>query len=398
MTNNEQEIVVVGGGLIGASTALALIQMPELSHCRVKLIDASRRPTLPTEFVKDRYDPRVVALTHQSVELFRQLGVWSKIETTRTARYESMYVWDGEGTAHIEFTSDDTPYDELGFIVENSIVTAVLYDALLESDVEIIRDSVVDVESVIDHGLKLTLSSGTTLSPHLVVASDGAQSFLRDRLGVRLEQSSYEQNAIVTTLTSQKTHDYTAWQNFLPSGPLALLPLHDDHRISIVWSADEYEAERLMAMTDAEFAHAVTRASEYKLGELGCIDKRYSFPLRRIHARQYVGQGWCLIGDAAHVIHPLAGQGANLGLSDVSVLVEEVRRQVMRGACLSFPLNRYSRRRRLDNSTTGLSMTALKLMFGSSNPWVKMLRNSGLRFTNDKRFLKDWLLERSQGR
>jgi len=393
----KQHILVVGAGLIGATAALALARSSFAEQLNISLLDGQPEPK-PRLLESESYDPRVVALTKQSVSLLERAGAWQEIASRRVAPYQRMHVWEEEGTAKIDFDSAQSRYDELGYIVENPVVCDVLNEQLRLAGVDCLWDTKVAGLSQSDHGLVIELSNGTVLKPDLVVAADGANSTIRSLLDIPLEQSSYEQQAIVTTLKTQYEHDHTAWQIFLNSGPVALLPLAESNCVSLVWSADSNVAQELMSLDDAAFAARLSRATEYKLGQLTALDRRYAFDLRRTHARQYVGTGWCLVGDAAHVIHPLAGQGANLGFSDVEVLVNQVEAQLARGAALFYPLTRYARERRLDNTLTGLSMSAFKECYGSTNPWVKVARNIGLNTVDRSDVLKGWFLDGSEGR
>jgi len=395
--NEKQNILVVGAGLVGATSALALARSKYASQLKIHLLDGQREPQ-PRELKEDSYDPRVVALTKQSVSLLERIGAWAGIAARRIAPYQRMHVWEEEGTSKIDFDAAQSRYNELGYIVENSVVCDALNEQLASAGVTCLWDTKVTSLSEGERGLTITLSNGEVLKPDLVVAADGANSTIRNLLDIPLEQSSYEQQAIVTTLKSEYEHADTAWQVFLNSGPVALLPLADRHCVSLVWSADNEVAEHLMTLDDAAFAKQLSRATEFKLGQLTTLDRRYAFPLRRTHARRYVGAGWCLVGDAAHVIHPLAGQGANLGFSDVEALVEQVEDQMGRGAALYYPLSRYARARRLDNTLTGLSMSAFKECYGSMNPWLKVARNIGLSTVDRFDVLKGWFLDRSQGR
>lgn len=395
VTEETFDVVVVGGGVIGASIALALSRNSACS-LRIAIIDAGQ---LEPPSVTGVYHPRVLALTEQTIEWLRSIGGYDSINMDRVCSYSSMHVWDGEGTASIEFSAGQRHLEQLGVIVENDEILRSLLSQLDNSDVVQLANQSVEEISVTDQTL-IKLSSGKQIAAELLVAADGAQSTCRQLLGVSVQAHDYHQRAIVATVSSEQPHQRCARQVFLNTGPVALLPLEgaEQNRISLVWSADEEVATQLEGLDDTEFAKALTSATESVLGNLSLETKRYAFPLIRRHANNYVGQGWALVGDAAHTIHPLAGQGANLGFSDAEVLVEEIIRQSQRGVRLFNPLSRYERRRRIDNQLTGLTMTGFKWLFGHSHPAAVVSRNFGLNLVNRTKWLKDWLLKQSQGR
>lgn len=395
VTEETFDVVVVGGGVIGLSIALALSRHSACS-LRIALIDAGR---LESPAVSEGYHPRVLALTEQTIDWLSSIGAYQSINKDRVCSYSSMHVWDGEGTASIEFSAAQRHLEQLGVIVENDEILRALLSQLENSGVTQLANQSVENISVAEQTM-IKLSSGKQISTELLVAADGAQSTCRQLLGITVQEHDYHQRAIVATLSSERAHQRCARQVFLKTGPVALLPLEgqEQNRLSLVWSADEDVASDLESLGDAEFAKALTKATEHVLGNLSLETKRYAFPLIRRHANQYVGKGWALVGDAAHTIHPLAGQGANLGFSDAEVLVEEIIRQSQRGVRLFNPLSRYERRRRIDNELTGLSMTGFKWLFGHSHPAAVVGRNFGLSLVNRTKWLKDWLLKQSQGR
>lgn len=395
VTQETFDVVVVGGGVIGASIALALSRHSACS-LRIAIIDAGQ---LEPPNVTGVYHPRVLALTEQTIDWLRSIGGYQSINKDRVCSYSSMHVWDGEGTASIDFSAGQRHLEQLGVIVENDEILRSLLSQLDKSDVVQLANQSVEEISVTDQTL-IKLSSGKHIATELLVAADGAQSSCRQLLGVSVQTHDYHQRAIVATVSSERPHQRCARQVFLNTGPVALLPLEgpEQNRISLVWSADEELAAHLEGLDDTEFAKALTDATESVLGNLSLETKRFAFPLTRRHANNYVGQGWALVGDAAHTIHPLAGQGANLGFSDAEVLVDEIVRQNQRGVRLFNPLNRYERRRRIDNQLTGLSMTGFKWLFGHSHPAAVVGRNFGLNLVNRTKWLKDWLLKQSQGR
>ncbi|RMA80220.1 FAD-dependent monooxygenase [Umboniibacter marinipuniceus] len=394
-----RSIVVIGGGIIGAVTAAHLAGTLPAEQVIVTLIDGGPAPEPTVEAAPA--DVRVVALTAASVSLLTQAKIWDRIPEQRRQKYQRMKVWDREGTGSIQFDANEAGLEELGWIVENSALNYAATEQLAEMGVRCVWNQKVERCFESDEGVSIEFSDGQQWHPDLLVAADGANSRIRDQLDIPVARASYEQRAIVATIASQGAHRNTAYQSFLSTGPVALLPLptqNGQHFESLVWSADNDEAERLMALDSERFARELTAATEQVCGSLTLASERYSFPLQRSHANHYVGAGWVLLGDAAHTIHPLAGQGANLGFSDALVLAEELSKTLQRGVPLSVPLKRYERRRRGDNQLTGLSMSGFKWLFGTENPSLRVLRNWGLQRVDRLAVLKQWLLSQAQGR
>ncbi|MEQ3697516.1 MAG: UbiH/UbiF/VisC/COQ6 family ubiquinone biosynthesis hydroxylase [Pseudomonadales bacterium] len=394
-----QSVIVVGGGIIGAVTAAHLALSLPSEQLAVTLVDGGPAPQPSAEDAPA--DVRVVALTAASVSLLKQTNIWDRIPAQRRQKYQQMRVWDREGTGNIHFSAAEASLDELGWIVENAALNYAATQQLAEIGVRCLWNTSVERCFEDEQGVTVQLADGQQLHPDLLVAADGANSRIRDQLDIPVARASYEQRAIVATIESEQSHANTAYQSFLSSGPVALLPLpiqNEKHFESLVWSADNAEAERLMSLTEEQFSAELAQAMESVCGKLTLASKRYSFPLQRAHANYYVGAGWVLLGDAAHTIHPLAGQGANLGFSDALVLAEELNKALARGVPLSVPLKRYERRRRGDNQLTALSMSGFKWLFGNDNPALRVARNWGLSHVNKPGLLKQWLLSQAQGR
>ena len=323
------DIVVVGGGAVGSVVASLLGQITKTvqavkQQLKIALIETSE----PPQFNPSQVDPRVAALTEKTRLIFEQIGIWNQVVAKRACAYKAMNVWDAEGTGRITFDCQQVQQPNLGHIVENSALVSTLIDHLKQqSNIELYCPAnIVDFQLQQD-AITLTLDNHSVLSAQLLIAADGANSAVREHFQFATKQWDYGQHAIVTTITTENPNQLTAWQRFMPTGPLAFLPLNnigDDHCCSIVWSQDTTEAKRLMALEDDQFCQQLSRASEHCLGEVLKIEKRHLIPLRQSHATDYVMPRVALIGDAAHSIHPLAGQGANLGFSDAQVLAEEI--------------------------------------------------------------------------
>lgn len=391
---NHYDIIVVGAGLVGASfTALLAVQ----THLRIALIDGGAEPSLPSlEKNPPEFDPRVVALTHASQSMFEHLGVWETIQSQRACAYTKMHVWDNDGTARIDFDADEIHQEHLGHIVENSLLQCAVLDKIQQQQhITLLRGVQV---VAIDHQAESTLvrcDDGITRSATLLVAADGGQSKIRELENIKTREWDYQHKAIVATVRSSDSHQYTAWQNFLSSGPLAFLPLDhaSEEYCSIVWSLETEKADAIMALDEDKFCTALARAFEHRLGDVQSVSQRFCFPLQQRHAVEYSHHHTVLIGDAAHTIHPLAGQGVNLGLLDAQALAVEINRAVERNLPINHAsiLRRYQRQRKANNLEVMLLMEGFKRLFGSRLLLVRWLRNVGVRKVNSFPLLKNWL-------
>ncbi len=375
----QADLIIVGAGMVGSTLALAL-QDAGLS---IKLIDAGPLDVQPF-MSADPFEPRVSALSAASQRIFERVGAWPGIVERRVSPYRDMHVWDGSGTGQIHFSAASVHAEVLGHIVENRVVQDALLDALKGCDsVELICARLEQLHQT-ESGWTLTLDDGQQLSASLVVAADGANSAVRRLAGCETREWDYLHHAIVTSVRCAEPNQQTAWQRFTDDGPLAFLPLQrdgDEHWCSIVWSVTEDEAQRLMTLDDEGFRQALGRAFEYRLGEVLEVDPRLCIPLRQRHAKRYVQPGLALIGDAAHTIHPLAGQGVNLGLLDAAVLAEVLLSAIGRGAPLGDPrvLARFERRRMPHNLSMMAAMEGFERLFQSDSLPLRWLRNAGLK-------------------
>ncbi len=386
-------LVIVGGGLVGAALALAL----ERRGLAVQLVE----PQPPSDA---RVDPRTVALSPASIDLLRTLGAWTD-ELAGACAYRAMDVWDAGGTGRIRFEAEALGVRSLGTIVPNGSALARLWARLAVRGVETITGAGVTALERLPGVTRLALADERVLQTPLAIAADGGRSALRGFAGVPVRTTAMRQVAIATTAIVERPHEDTAWQRFMDTGPLALLPLADDadgrHRVSVVWSLDEAAAEAVRRLDDGAFAQALTSASEARLGRILEVAPRGGFPLFQVHADRYVDDGLVLVGDAAHVVHPLAGQGVNLGLKDVTVLTD-VLADIASGPAASRigearMLRRYERARRGDNALALGAMEGLKRLFGAEDPGVRLLRNRGLSFVDRAASVKRAFAEHALG-
>jgi len=392
------DVIIVGAGIAGSALACALAD----SDLRIAIVEAQPlQQGWPEQGGSvTGFDPRVSALSPSSQLFLEQLQVWPAMAQQRISRYCHMQVWDGEGTATVNFSARDINCETLGHIVENRITTAALQQQFsAAANVQVFAPARLATVSIAAG--ELTLENGQRLRAPLLVAADGANSLLRQQAGFELREWDYGHSAVVTTVRHSAAHGHTARQCFLPQGPLAFLPLNagGQQLSSIVWSNTPVRAQQLLALDDRAFAAQLGRAFEERLGKVEALAPRYSFPLRQRHAIDYTRAGIALVGDAAHSIHPLAGQGINLGLMDVKVLAEELLRAQQRGVAVgdSAVLERYQRRRKGANLTMMAAMEGFKRLFGERALAARLLRNTGMRWLNQSPTIKHQLMRAAMG-
>lgn len=373
------DLIIVGAGMVGSALALAL----QHSGLQILLLDGGPLSVKPFD-QSAAFEPRVSALSAASQRILERLGAWDGIAARRTSPYGEMQVWDGSGTGQVHFSAASVHAEVLGHIVENRVVQDGLLDALYEADLGLLPGGRLEQLRRSGDDWLLTLTDGRELRAPLVIAADGANSAVRRLAGCATREWDYLHHAIVTSVRCSKPHQQTAWQRFTDDGPLAFLPLAkvDDaeHWCSIVWSTTPAEAERLMALDDAAFCHELGKAFEWRLGDVLESDPRHCIPLRQRHAKRYVEPGLALIGDAAHTIHPLAGQGVNLGFLDAAVLAEVLLHALERGENLADikVLGRFERRRMPHNLAMMAAMEGFERLFQADPLPLRWLRNSGL--------------------
>ena len=367
------DIVVVGGGMAGAASALALAR----AGFATALLEARQPRTWSAD---DECDLRVVGLAPSSMKLLSDLGVWTSIRDARCSAFEQMHVWDAQSGAAIHFEAPVSGQAELGCIVENRLVQSVLWNALPEAGVRVLCPAQVQELHAGTERIELALADGRAVSARLVVAADGAASPLRQLAGIGTRGHAYDQRAVVAHVTTERAHQSTAWQRFLPGGPLALLPLADG-RSSIVWSLPEATAQRVMALDDQAFMDELGVASDFQLGRITATSPRAAFPLKLQLARAYQAPRMVLLGDAAHTVHPLAGQGVNLGLRDVAELRDTLQaaRSAGRDIGAVHVLRRYARRRRSADTLDALGFDALARVYGWTAPPLVVARKMSIR-------------------
>lgn len=379
----DTDILIIGGGMIGAALCLSLRHLP----WRVCIADA-RTPNdaMPTASPdnENTFDQRVSALALGTEHWLTELGAWARLPTDRLGRYDHMHVWDAEGTAVVNMSHHDADLSHLGHIIENRVVEAALWQSL-NAWPELQRhlgSPAIDAQRN-EHGhWVVRFNDGSSLSTRLLVIADGALSPLRGMLGFTTREWDYLHHAVVATVTHELPHNRTARQAFHRSGPLAFLPLPPDHTSSIIWSLVPEEAERLLTASPEQQGRLLTHGIGGQLGAVTMASPAKRFPLRQRHAVDYVMPGAVLVGDAAHSIHPLAGQGANIGLLDAQALASQLTRAAEQRIPLEEPLllRAYQRARKTDNLTTMAGMEFFQHLFAIDQPAMHWLRNEGMRW------------------
>lgn len=386
------QVAVAGAGMVGSALALALAR----AGFEVALLEKDEPPPYKPS---GHEDLRVSAVSLASEYLLRNLGVWAAIAAARISPYREMHVWDASGRGSLHFDCVALQQTHLGHIIENRLIQHSLLAELRATDgVQWLCPAAVSEFQPGTRRAVLRLADGREVYAQLVIAADGAGSPLREMAGIELDSWRYRQQGIVSTVTPEQHHGATAWQRFLPSGPLALLPLSDG-RCSIVWSTGETEAERLLALDERAFREALTEASEARLGAITDCGRRAAFPLHYQHARAYVRPRLALVGDAAHVVHPLAGQGVNLGLLDCVALAGALAGARDRRADIGGwkTLRRYERARRGENQAMALAFDALNRLFANEATPLAWLRNTGLSTVDRLPSLKHFFMRRATG-
>lgn len=391
MSTDRFDVVVVGAGIVGATLANALCG----SGLRIALLDKSA----PPRYRPDTYDLRVSAIALASERVFKTVGVWAEIAARRISPFRKICVWDAGSNGSIEFDAAQIGVSHLGHIVENNLITCMLHERLSRHEhVVVINRAVTRTVSAAENHVTVELEGDGQIEATVLVGADGSSSWVRGALGIEADTASYAQRAIVAQVSTSEFHNHVAWQRFLASGPLAFLPLADG-TCSIVWSCNDSLADKLLAMGDPEFAEELARAFENRLGEIVTVGPRQSFPLIRLHAQNYTHTRSVLIGDAAHTVHPLAGQGANLGIADAAALAEVIIQARNRRRDIgAFPtLRRYERWRKSENRLMLDILHALKLMFGSELLPVRRVRGIGLRMVDAAGPLKHVIMRQAMG-
>jgi 2-octaprenylphenol hydroxylase len=392
------DVIVIGGAMAGAAAAALLATDPKTRSLGIALVEP--RPATPPA-AADPIDLRVSALSRASQRLLERTGAWPAVRARGAAPYERMVVWeqrsDPAGPAALRFDAAEIGEPDLGHIVENRAVQAALLEHAQQAGVVLLRTDFTKLDAG-EAAITVTLADGRDYRAALAIGADGSDSAVRNQAGIGVNGWGYEQRAVVTHLRPEKSHMATAWQRFLDTGPLALLPLADG-RVSLVWTTTPAHAEVLTGGSDEDFAARVTEASACILGRLDCTAPRASFPLRLLHAKQYAAHRIALVGDAAHTVHPLAGQGINLAFLDVAALVDVTGDAMEAGDDPGErrALRRYERWRKAQALPAIVLLDGIQRLFQGSGEVRSRLRRSGLEMVQAAGPLKRIFMQRALG-
>ncbi|HNV82742.1 MAG TPA: FAD-dependent oxidoreductase [Arenimonas sp.] len=392
------DIAVVGAGIVGGCAALSLAR----AGYRVALIEAHE----PKPWSESSPDLRVVALAPDNQKLLEACGVWHTIANRRIQPYSDMRVWDAAAGNELHLSAAQHAKQFLGFIVENNNIADALWQAIKHEN-RISCFCPEKLESISqENGVTLTLESGVAIKSGLVLGADGASSKVRELLGLKIDRKDYGQRGLVAYVKTELAHENTAWQRFLPTGPLAFLPFNDG-RCSIVWTLPNEEAERLLHCDEETFCRELARAFDGRLGKVVEVSKRAAFPLQRQLSSEMLIGHIALIGDAAHAVHPLAGQGVNLGLRDVSSLLDllgEMKKtsenpaQKNESPVSRHKLERWSRKRLSENAVAAYSFETINRAFSNDDVLPTLLRGHAFGIANAISPIRNFLLRQATGR
>ncbi|WP_299084563.1 FAD-dependent oxidoreductase [uncultured Paraglaciecola sp.] len=386
------DIVIVGGGIVGLTQALALQQ----SGLSVAVVDSHVSQGMPSG------DPqlRVSALTLATENILSNLGAWQNVDLNRLCSYQEMLVWDQDSFGKIEFSAAQVQQQQLGHIVENQALRHSLWTQAQNcSHIALLAPKKIKQLAFGQHECFITLDDDLQISARLVIGADGANSIVKKQANLAQTFWDYDQHAIVATVKTEYPHQHTARQIFTPTGPLAFLPLWDDHLCSIVWSQDEPKASELLKLPKEEFNKALTAAFDSTLGMCELVSDTKSYPLKMRYTRQWVANRVAIIGDAAHTIHPLAGQGANLGILDAAALAEHIIKLVKQNKDfgLAKNLRPFERWRKTETVKMVAAMEGFKRLFAGDQAVKKLIRDTGLRLANRSSFAKQKIIQHAMG-
>lgn len=384
------DVCIVGAGSAGLTLALLLAP----TGLRIAVLEQGAAPS-----AQDISHRRVSALNVASQRLLSHVGVWPAIASTAQP-YQQMQVWDADSFARIEFDAASEQLDSLGWICDNEQIRVALYQQLAQfRNVQCEMNCTINSLVQSEREVLVNINQQQLMLCHLLVGADGVNSLVRSAMQLPLTHWDYEQTAIVASINCQQMHNNTARQVFLPTGPLALLPLPNRQQCSIVWSCEPNRAEQLLAMDDNAFNQALTAASNSVLGVLSASSPRSSFPLKMRYASSWLRGRAVLVADAAHSIHPLAGQGMNLGLMDVAALAELICEAVENNNDFADArlLRRYERWRKAEAQTLIAAMEAFKRGFSNQQPLLKLVRAVGMSGINQLPWLKSKIIAAAVG-
>ena len=381
----EYDIVIVGSGMVGLCFANFLLKQTSYNIALVGAINP----------LENKNTARVCAFNHNSLNILRYLGCDANYFNNNCTFYNDVHIWT-EPNRTLNFNAAELGFTNIGGVIPNHLVEIELWQKLQNNTrVSIYCPSEAKAWEFNGKQHIIKLGCNTILKSKLLIGADGKNSWVRGKVGINTSNSSYEQNAIVAKLSCSKAHNNTAWQKFLPTGPLAFLPLNNAHEVSIVWSSNTKHSDYLMQMSDADFTKELAVCSDNVLGNFDLLSKRFSYKLEAQHAESYIANHVALLGDAAHVAHPLAGQGVNAGLLDAAILSDKL--SSISDDKLQLALVHYQKETRGRNSTLIFAMGQIKSLFETKNPLLKLGRNFGFDLVNRSNQIKRQLAKHALG-
>lgn len=388
------DVVIAGGGMVGLALALLLATNPALS---IIVLEAKAESD---EFTPEQYHHRVSALSLSSVRILQSIDVWSAMQTRRVSPFNAIKVWDAKAKSDLTFNSQDIAESVLGYIVENNVTQLSLREKVLSTkNIRYLSPATLTAMQQTPQQIILSTKEHGEITAKLAIAADGANSWLRKAAGISVSAESYEQEAVVASVITTLPHHKIARQVFLPDGPLAFLPLQSETMSSIVWSLPAEKAREMLALPADDFKSTLTKAFGARLGEVVDVSHRFVFPLKKQQAESYVDNRVVLVGDAAHVVHPLAGQGVNLGLLDAASLAEVLLTAAAEGRDIAQTsvLRRYERWRRAENMALLSGVDVIKTLFAQQSTAMQTVRGVGLLLTNRLTSIKNIFTRQAVG-
>lgn len=409
MRNQPFDIVIIGAGIVGLTQALLCAK-----HLySIALIEASDPIS---NISSDQFDPRVFAITRAAQNVFQSIDCWEEMVKRRVSPYRCMKIWDGAGFGSLQFKASDISETNLGHIIEHRVLLEPLWHKAQQCPNIQIFHAQPKALLRTDESIELQLDSGLSLQAHLIIGSDGGHSWLRQKLEIQTDTADYAQSSLVGTVITEKPHEETAWQRFLPDGPLAFLPLCLPNVSSIVFTGCPKKIQQYESMQELEFLEVLGHAFDYRLGKMMQISNRKSFPLKRLLAKKVTSHRAAIIGDAAHIIHPLAGQGLNLGIMDAACLaslLKEMQEKYKLKAhfdaygrepqllhhtpTLQALLSRFERMRKAPIYSMMALTDSLQNLFSNHGTFVRSLRNLALNWVDKNAFIKQKLMRAAMG-